>query len=112
MGIDVNVKDELNDFYVRVKGGVSNLIGGAAADSAVIFNATGEPVTFFAYNYVDTVYWIPAQKTFVPSGKYGTVAASGEHFKIHPNDNENEEYLVEPGKAYVYAGRGELTEAE
>jgi hypothetical protein len=44
----------------------------------------------------------------VASGKHGTVAASGTTFKVHPNQDKGQEFLVEPGKAYVYGGPGDV----
>jgi hypothetical protein len=105
---DVKVKGDLNKFYDQARKDISSLIGGARVNGAVIFNNTDKPVNFYVYNYVDTVYWIAAQKTLVAPQRYGTVAASGVFFKIHPNDNKNEEYLVEPKKAYVYHGPGDM----
>jgi len=63
-------------------------------------------VTFEVYNYIDCVNWVPAQKTFCASGEQATVAASGLHFKIHPNGNKEHEFLVAPRQAYIYRGPG------
>lgn len=103
-----NVTANLNHFYDQARHDLERLLHGAGIGSAVIFNATGQPVTFYAYNYVDVVYWVSAQKTLVAADRSGTVAASGSFFKIHPNDHSAEEFLVKPGKAYVYHGPGDL----
>jgi hypothetical protein len=42
----------------------------------------------------------------VAPGYYGTVAASGVSFKIHPNNKREAEFVVSPGKAYIYRGPG------
>lgn len=102
----VDVKGNLNKFYSQARGDIASLIAGSAVGSAVIFNGTEATVNFFVYNYVDTVHWVSAQKTMVAAGKSGTVAASGTFYKIHPNDAKDEEYLVSPGKAYIYHGPG------
>lgn len=105
---NVKASVNLNKFYDQASHDLERLLNGAAVGSAVIFNATSQPITFYAYNYVDTVYWVSAQKTLVAPDKSGTVAASGNFFKIHPNDHKGEEFLVRPGKAYVYRGPGDL----
>ncbi|MEM1130790.1 MAG: hypothetical protein AAGH83_09745 [Pseudomonadota bacterium] len=38
------------------------------------------------------------------------MAASGVAFKIHPKDNKKQEFLVDPGKGYVYNGSGDVDE--
>jgi hypothetical protein len=105
---DVTV--DLNKFYKQARGDIAALIGGAGVNAAVIFNNTKDPVTFYVYNYIDTVYLIPAQQTLVAPGHYGTVAASGTTFKINPNKNKDAQFLVAPHKAYVYNGPGAVTE--
>lgn len=109
---DVNLKGNLNKFYKDVREDIKGLIKGAKVDSAVIFNDTQQPVTFFVYNYVDTVYMVSAQKSLAAPGRYTTVAASGAFYKIHPNDNKSHEFLVAPGKAYVYKGPGDVEEVK
>lgn len=111
MPVEVNIEGDINKFYEVARKDVAKLIEGAAVKGAAIFNASGSNVTFYAYNYIDTVYWVSAMKVLVASGNYGTVAASGTFFKIHPNDHKNEEFLVEPGHAYVYKGPGKLEKA-
>ena len=74
---------------------------------AAIWNLSGKTVEVRVYNYIDVVYWIPAMKTLVAEGKVGKVAASGSRFKVHIHD---EEYLVQPGRAYVYQGPGSFEE--
>jgi hypothetical protein len=101
---------DLNKFYKQSRGDIASLIGGAGVNAAVIFNNTKDPVTFYVYNYIDTVYLIPAQQTLVAPGHYGTVAASGVTFKINPNKNKDAQFLVAPKKAYVYNGPGAVTE--
>ncbi|MBM3526599.1 MAG: hypothetical protein FJX62_00770 [Alphaproteobacteria bacterium] len=108
MGAEVKAKVDLNKFYDQASKDIGGLIQGAAVNGAVIYNNTDKNVTFDVYNYIDSVNWIPAQKTLVAPGFYGTVVASGKFFKVHPNNNKNEEFLVAPHKAYVYDGPGKL----
>ena len=105
---DVTV--DLNKFYKQARGDIASLIGGAGVNAAVIFNNTKDPVTFYVYNYIDTVYWVAAQQSLAAPGHYTTVAASGTTFKIHPNNNKDAQFLVAPHKAYVYNGPGAVTE--
>jgi hypothetical protein len=102
--LDISVN--ANDFYERASSDIKALIGGMEVGKAVIFNDTKDAVTFWVYNYIDTVHWVEAMKTQVASGYYGTVAASGVSFKIHPNKDKNAEFLVSPGEAYIYRGPG------
>ena len=99
---DVNAKVDINKFYEVARRDVASLVGGLSV------NASGAAVTFFVYNYIDTVYWISAAKVLVADGYYGSVVASGKFFKIHPNDNKSEEFLVAPHTAYIYSGPGKL----
>jgi hypothetical protein len=108
MGFDGTM--DVNKFYKVAREDIKSLIGGAGIGKAVIYNDTDAPVTFNIYNYIDIVYAIPAQKTLVAGHHYGTVAASGVQFKVHPNNNHDHEFLVEPGKAYVYNGPGKVTQ--
>jgi hypothetical protein len=108
MESELKVKGDLNKFYRDAREDLGKLIQGAGVGSAVIFNDTDQPITFFVYNYSDTVYWVSAQRTLVAPQHHGTVAASGSFFKVHPDDRKEEEFLVVPGKAYVYHGPGQL----
>jgi len=108
MNAQLDASIDLNQFYELAREDISKLIGGAAVKAAVIFNASGKDVTFYVYNYIDTVYWVDAQHTLIANEHFGTVAASGAFFKIHPDKNKDEEFLVEPGYAYVYTGPGKL----
>jgi len=109
MSATLDAKIDLNKFYEIAREDIAKLIGVAAVNSAAIFNNTSNNVTFYVYNYIDTVHWVSAQKVLVAPGKYGTVAASGAFFKIHPNDHKQEEFLVAPHKAYVYSGPGDIS---
>lgn len=111
MSATLDAKVDLNQFYELARKDIGSLIGAAGINAAVIFNDTASPVTFYVYNYIDTVYWVSAQKVLVAPRTYGTVAASGAFFKIHPNDHAKEEFLVAPNKAYVYAGPGNVKPA-
>lgn len=82
----------------------------ARVNEAVVGNGTGSTIKLSVYNYIDTVYLVAAQTVNVAPGKAGRVAASGDVFKIHVNDNKSEEYLVAPGKAYLYQGLGAFGE--
>lgn len=112
MGVDVNLKGNLEKFYKQVEGGIGKLLDGARVNSAVVFNNTDKPVTFYVYNYIDSVFWISAMKTLVAPGAHGEVAASGAFFKVHPNDNTNEEFLVAPHNAYVFSGPGNIEKVQ
>lgn len=105
---EIKAKININEFYRQLEGGLGKLIAGACVDSAVIFNNSDAPVTFYVYNYTDGVFWVSAMKCLVAPGSYGVVAASGAFFKIHPNDNKAEEFLVAPFNAYVYQGAGKV----
>jgi hypothetical protein len=60
VAVSPNVQVDLNKFYDIASTDIRSLIAGAAVGSAVIFNAASKPVTFYVYNYIDTVYWVPA----------------------------------------------------
>ena len=62
---DVNAKVDINKFYEVARRDVASLVGGLSVNAAVIYNASGAAVTFFVYNYIDTVYWISAAKVLV-----------------------------------------------
>lgn len=108
MGAELEATIDLNEFYRLAREDIGKLFKGVGVNSALIFNASGKSTTFFVYNYIDTVYWVSAQKTLVADGFYGAVAASGAFFKIHPNDNKGEEFLVKPNAVYVYHGPGKI----
>lgn len=108
MDANIEASVDLNKFYESASKDIAAMIGGSAIEAAVIFNASPKPVTFVVYNYVDTVYLVPAQKVLVAPNKYGTVAASGKFFKIHPDGSAGQEFLVAPKTAYVYAGPGDV----
>jgi hypothetical protein len=109
---ETNVTVDLNQFYEQARKDIASLIGGMGVNSAAIFNASKDNVTFHAYNYIDSVHWVDAMRTLVAPGHYGTVAASGNFFKVHPNNKREEEFLVSPGKAYVYKGPGALEQVK
>ncbi len=102
----LNVTMDANNFMDQAMKGIGSLLAGAAVDSAVIYNDTKEMVTFHAYNYTDGLYLVDAMRALVAPGHYGTVAASGTTFKIHPHNKREYEFVVAPGKAYVYKGPG------
>ncbi len=106
MAKDITV--DLNKFYAQAREDVEKLIGAAKVNAAVIFNGSGSPVTFHVYNFMDTVYWVHAMTALIAPGHHGTVAALGDFFKIHPDNNKAHEFLVAPHKAYVYKGPGAL----
>lgn len=107
-----SVTMDANQFYKDAREDLKSLIAGAAVRSAVIFNDTKESVTFFVYNYIDIIYAIDATKALVAPGHYGTVAASGDFYKVHPNQRKEQEFLVAPGKAYIYKGPGAIQEVK
>ncbi len=104
----VEVKGNLNKFYEQVSADLPKLLEGAAIGSAIIFNNTDKAVNFYVYNYIDNIYLVSAMHTLVAPGKAGRVAASGKSYKVHPNDDKRQEFLVDPNKAYVYGGPGDI----
>lgn len=110
MAIEVNATLDGNKFIEQIKKGGKEFWSNASIDSAVIMNDTDNDVTFFVYNYIDTVYLVSAMKVRVAAHIYGTVAASGKLFKILPNDVRGDEFLVAPQKAYIYKGPGKSAE--
>ena len=102
------IKGDVNKIHDQLRNDINDLLTGAKINGVVIFNNTSAPITFFAYNYVDNVFWVAAQKTLVAPQKSGVVAASGAFFKIHPDDKKEHEFLVAPGNGYVYQGPGDI----
>lgn len=109
-GISVNVKGNVNKFVDQVRSATGEIADQLKINKSVVINATDKPVNFYVYNYVDNVYWISAMHTLVAPGKVGAVMASGKAFKVHPDDKKEQEFLVTPGKAYVYRGPGDIEE--
>jgi hypothetical protein len=109
---EAGLKADANKGLDQIKEMLAGAIKGIGVEAAVIYNNTKENVTFYVYNYIDVAYLISAQKTLVAPAHYGRVAASGAEFKIHPNDNKDHQFLVRPGKAYVYSGPGMVEEAK
>jgi hypothetical protein len=105
-----NLKGDANKFVDQIYNGVGVVADQLKVNNAIIYNYTDSPVNFYVYNYSDTVYWVSAMHTLVAPEKAGAVAASGVTFKIHPNDNKDQEFLVEPHKAYIYFGPGDVME--
>ena len=101
---NLNAELDVNHFVDQA----SDLLAHAGVNTALIYNNSGKLVTFEVYNYIDNVNWVPAQKTLIADHYCGSVAASGSFFKIHPNGNSAEEFLVAPHKAYIYDGPGKL----
>ncbi len=98
----------VTQLHDALKNDVDGIVQSLKVGASRIFNGTTSPVVFFVYNYVDSAYWVAAQRTTVAPGKGGDVAASGNRFKIHPNDDKKLEFLVEPGGVYLYAGPGDI----
>ena len=65
-------------------------------------------IRFYVYNYSDIFYAIPAHEVTVARGWSGEIAASGKSFKVRPNNQANAEFIVTPGKAYIYYGVGKV----
>jgi hypothetical protein len=99
-------KIDANEFASQVEALLKEGLPLAEVGAARIYKDAPNDVTFTVYNFVDTVYWIPAQRTLIGSHWHGDVAASGIQFKIHPDNNRDHEFLVEPGHAYTYHGAG------
>lgn len=110
MAVELDATLNLNDFYDTARTDIALLIGGAEVKAAAIFNSSGQDVTFSVYNYTDVVNWVPAQRALVANDFSGIVAASGVLFKIHPNNDKGAEFIVAPGKAYVFHGPGKIEE--
>lgn len=99
---------DLTEMHDALKKDIRDIVSSMRTGVARIFNGSGQTVVFYVYNYIDTVYWVSAQHTMVASGKAGDVSASGDRYKVHPNDNHKAEFLVEPGKVYLYRGEGDV----
>ncbi|MBI6629932.1 hypothetical protein [Pontibaca salina] len=113
MSIDLsNVSGDANKFVDQVTKGIGDIAQQLKVNKALVFNHTDKPVNFYVYNYADNLYWISAMHTLVAPGKVGAVAASGVSFKVHPGDNTEHQFLVEPGKAYLYHGPGSVEEVK
>jgi hypothetical protein len=112
VNINTKFKGDANKFADQVREGVESIAGQLKIGKALIFNGTDKPVNFYVYNYIDTVYWVAAMHTLVAPGKVGAVAASGTSFKVHPDDDKAKEFLVDPGKAYLYGGPGDVEEVK
>lgn len=106
---EAQITGDLNKLSDQIVDLVKGAITGLRVDQALIVNDTRAPVTFYVYNYADSVYWVSAMKAKIAPQKSGMVAASGVFFKIHPNDDKSNEFLVAPGKAYVYRGAGDVS---
>ncbi|WP_067149223.1 hypothetical protein [Pseudotamlana agarivorans] len=102
----------VNDFYNICMNDIGKLVSGVSKGSAIIFNDTGKPVDFYVYNSMDSMCWLPTQKINITHGNYGTITASGKYFKIHPDKNKINEFLVVPNEAYIYKGPGVLVHIE
>ena len=79
MSVDPDAKVNLNTFSDKARDDIVSLIGGVGVKASVIFNDTDHDVTFKVYNYVDTVYLIPAQSTLAASQTQAVAAASGAY---------------------------------
>ena len=106
-----DIKMDVNKFYDVAREYLASLIQGAAIGSSVLYNDTTQNVVFYVYNYIDTVYWKDAMHTNVAPGYYGVVACSGTQYKINPDKEADNQFIIEPGKAYVYEGPGRITAA-
>lgn len=108
--MDANVEVKVNELHDQLRKDVGEVAQALKIGKAAILNATSKPVNFYVYNYVDSAYWISAMHTLVAPGKVGAVMASGAAFKVHPDDNKTHEFLVTPGRAYIYRGPGDIDE--
>jgi hypothetical protein len=105
----LKLKGDVNKFVDQIRSGVGDISQQLKVNKSLILNNTSEPVNFYVYNYVDNAYWISAMHSLAAPNKAVAVAASGVAFKIHPNDNKQQEFLVDPGRAYIYNGPGDIT---
>lgn len=106
--VDVSLEGDLNKLGDQLIDLIKSGIGGLRVEQALIANASNKPMTFYVYNYVDSVYWVSAMKVLIAPGQTGVVAASGAFFKIHPEDRKEHEFLVAPGGAYAYFSPGHV----
>jgi hypothetical protein len=72
-------KIDANEFASQVEALLKEGLPLADVGAARIYKDAPNDVTFTVYNFVDTVYWIPAQRTLIGSHWHGDVAASGIH---------------------------------
>ena len=101
---------DINKFYETARKDIKSLL--TSVNGAAIYNASGSNVTFYVYNYSDGVNLIEAHHFLVAPDYYGTAAASGKFYKVMPNKNKDEEFLVAPNKAYIYRGPGKIEEVK
>ncbi|WP_194767509.1 hypothetical protein [Tamlana sp. I1] len=110
LSLEANIN--VNDFYNIAMKDIGKLVSGISSGSAIIFNDTGKQIDFYVYNYIDSLCWITMKKVKIAHGSYGTITAYGKYFKIHPDKNKVNEFLVAPNEAYIYKGPGELVHIE
>ncbi|MCP5086032.1 MAG: hypothetical protein GY952_04400 [Rhodobacteraceae bacterium] len=103
-----NVEVDGNGLVKQAAGIVTSLSGNTAA----LHNACGKDLKFYCYNSSDVIFLISNTKPFIANNSWGEIAAAGKHFKVHPDDETDHEFLAKPGKAYVYRGPGKVEEVK
>ncbi|MEP6018898.1 MAG: hypothetical protein ABJ251_10525 [Paracoccaceae bacterium] len=102
--MNVNGKVDLNTFVDQA----AKLAKKLDAGTALIYNHSGKMVRFYCYNGGDFVKAIAYSKPNIATGYCGEIAAGGSVFKVHPDKNGKNEFLVKPGHAYVFKGAGKI----
>lgn len=99
--IDVGVNVDANQIF-------NTIWSGLTVNEVAIVNQSNKNIRFYVYNFSDIIYAIPAHELTVARGWSGEIAASGKTFKVRPNNQANAEFIVTPGKAYIYYGVGKV----
>lgn len=102
--MNVNGKVDLNTFVDQA----AKLAKELDAGTALIYNHSGKAVRFYCYNGGDFITAVAYSKPNIANGYSGEIAAGGSTFKVHPDDNEKNEFLVKPRHAYVFKGAGKI----
>ncbi|MBR9829933.1 MAG: hypothetical protein GYB41_15080 [Oceanospirillales bacterium] len=110
MAANLNTKMDLEEFYEIAQKDIQKIIGNTAKNSAIIFNNSGRDIDFHVYNYIESAYWLAASHTFISNKNIGIITANGSFFKVKPDNYYNEEFLVQPNRAYIYKGLYDLKE--
>lgn len=106
MAAIINGKVDLNEFAKQAGSAAKGLDAG----TALLYNASKSSVQFYCYNGGDFIQAIPYSKPTIASGYAGTIAAGGSNFKVFADNKGDAEFLVKPGRAYIFHGKGAVEE--